>query len=156
MKSTCDICGREQVTAVILLEGAKLAACRRCSTHGKIIHTVETDYDTTKTKVLAARPARQTEEIVESFAKLIRSKRESLGLPLPVVAERINEKESYLENIERGHMRPTLSVAKKLEHELGIKLIELVAEDAVPAALQGSTRQEITLADFVVADKKKK
>lgn len=157
MKSTCDICGRDQVMAIVMLEGAKLAACGRCSSHGKVLYKISSESDETKTEAfVSTRPAQQTEELAENFAKIIRSKRESLGLPLPVIAERINEKESYLENIERGHMRPTLAVAKKLEHELGIKLIEMNVEEAVPAARPGGMSNAVTLADFVVFDKKKK
>ncbi len=153
MNSSCEICGREDVVAVISLEGAKMQACRNCSSHGKILYKLSQESKPEKTTAATAQ-AKQSEEIVENFGQTIRNGRDKLGLPVAVVAERINERESYIEQIERGHLRPTAAVAKKLEHELGIKLVEKVVEEAAPSAGNPNKSHEITLADYVEVKKK--
>ncbi|MBS3067797.1 TIGR00270 family protein [Candidatus Micrarchaeota archaeon] len=147
----CEICGRGESVAIILIEGAKMNTCRNCSSHGKIIYNLR---DEPKKEKPISSKTQEVEDIVENYAKLIHSKREGMGLPIPVVAERINEKESYLENIERGHMKPTLEVAHKLEKELGVKLIEKLVEEVGPTAAVSASKG-ITLADFVVTEKKR-
>ncbi len=147
----CEICGRGESVAIISVEGAKMNACRNCSSHGKMIYNLR---DEPKKEKPTSSKTQEVEDIIENYAKLIHGKRESMGLPIPVVAERINEKESYLENIERGHMKPTLAVAHKLEKELGIKLIEKVVEE-VSSPVDPGVSKDITLADFIVTDKKR-
>ena len=151
MVSGCEICGRGEAVAIISIEGAKMAACRACSSHGKILYRVEEEK---LEKVVSIAKTQEVEDIVETYAKLIHSKRESIGLPIPVVAERINERESYLENIERGHLKPTIAVARKLEKELGVKLIEKVVEEVGSTAV-ASASKDITLGDFIVTEKKR-
>ncbi len=149
----CEICGRGEAVAIVLIEGAKMGTCRRCFPHGKLVYNLKDE--PAKEKIISTKQQQETEEIVETFGRLIHNKREVLGLPIAVIAERINEKESYLENIERGHLKPTLTVAKKLEKELGVKLIEKVVEE-VGSTASPSASKDVTLADFVVIDKKKK
>lgn len=148
MSSTCDICGRYDASYIISLEGAKMAACRNCASHGKVLYQLQSD-EPQPVKQVTTAPL-QEEEIVEDYAKKIRVGREKLGLPVQVVAERINEKSSYLEGIERGQMKLTLALAKKLQKELGIKLIEKVSDIGGPTTGEkiGSQR-EVTLGDFV-------
>jgi len=100
--------------------------------------------------------AEATEEIVEDYAKIIRAARERAGLPLSVVAERISEKESYIHAIEGGRLGPTLEVARKLEKELGIKLVEKVA-GAISSSGSGPAGSFTppTLADMIDTKKKK-
>jgi ribosome-binding protein aMBF1 (putative translation factor) len=82
-----------------------------------------------------------------------------MGLPLEVLAERINEKESYLRSIEHGKMSPTLLVARKLEKELGVKLVETVTEEVTtmdqkkPASYRPQTLEDIL--EFQKKGKKK-
>ena len=51
-------------------------------------------------------------------------------------------------------MKPTLEVAHKLEKELGVKLIEKLVEEVGPTAAVSASKG-ITLADFVVTEKKR-
>ncbi len=132
---SCEICGRASVAAQVYIEGAKLMACSNCMRGGKIIQRFESE---AAVKTFAETPVPSSfdsgEEIVDDYASLIRHALERLKLPLPVVAERIKEKESYLRSIESGHLMPSLPVAKKLEKELGIKLIEKEVPNVAPVA----------------------
>lgn len=122
-KATCEICGRDGVVAVVFVEGAKLAVCGGCVRGKKVIYQLE-DTGSLEPQTVQRIRSEETEEIVEGYGKIIKKAREEMGLPLSVVAERINEKESYIERIEREQIIPTFAVAKKLEKELKIKLIE--------------------------------
>ncbi|MEK6979467.1 MAG: multiprotein-bridging factor 1 family protein [Candidatus Micrarchaeota archaeon] len=166
----CDICGKHTAMAIISVEGARMSACRNCKGHGKVIHILEFEEagegdkgnaggmrfaSTTRPNIM------EREDLVDGYSQLIRQKREKIGLPVAVLAERISEKESFIDHIEKGKVHPTLDVAKKIGKELGIKLVEQVKEEVAPS-LQGKGSaqfREPTLADafeMAKADSNKK
>lgn len=157
----CDICGGGPVRAQVLIEGAKLLACARCMRGGKVLYRFEDEGagGAGGAAGLAGgrAQAEAAEEIVEDYARLIRSAREKAKLPLEVVAERISESESYLHALENGRLTPTMEVARKLERELGIKLVEKAAGMAPALAPAAGSRpfSEPTLGDMVDTKKKK-
>jgi putative transcription factor len=155
----CDICGRGPVRGQILVEGAKLLACGSCMRSGKVIHHFQED-EASGPIPEAPKPAPELgggEDVVEDWGSIIKHARDSIKLPLAVVAERINEKESYLDAIETGRLMPSLHVAHKLEKELGIKLIEKSAPSIAPSPAASSGRFSApTLADLIAPEKKKK
>ncbi len=63
-------------------------------------------------------------DIVEDYARLIKSKREQMGMTQEELAQKILERKNVLSNIERGELLPDINTAKKLEKVLNIKLIE--------------------------------
>jgi len=155
----CDICGRGPVRAQIQIEGARLLACGACMGSGKVLQRFHDDEGGAPVTD-APRPAPELggEEIVEDWASLVRQARDRIKLPLSVVAERISEKESYLDAIENGRLAPSLAVARKLEKELDIKLIEKSGPSVAPSAAaspQGRYSAP-TLADMLSPDKRKK
>jgi putative transcription factor len=156
-KLSCDICGRDDVRAVILLEGAKMLACGSCMRSGKVIHRL--DQDDGKPLVREKPPPRgmeETREIVEDYGRRIKNARDKAQLRMAVVAERIKEKESYLDAIENQRIMPTFEVAKKLEKELNIKLIEKVDTSSTASVdTRPAKFKEPTLADMLLAQKKK-
>jgi len=159
MKLSCDICGRPDARAVILIEGAKMVACGGCMRNAKILYRLDEPGEEggVRMKPVARGPLEESMEIVEDCARRVKNARDKAGLKLAVIAEKINEKESYLDAIENGRMAPTLEVARKLEHELGIKLTEKAAQEvSMEAPKQSGRFSEPTLADMLVAGKKKK
>jgi len=151
----CDICGKSPVRAQILLEGARLLACGNCMRGGKVLHRFD-DEGAPLARPAAASTVESSEEITENYGKLIKAAREKSGLPLAVVAERTKEKESYLQAIEHERLMPTLEVARKLEKELGIRLVEKTQSVAGPAASGPKVFTPPTLADMVDTKKKGK
>ncbi len=87
----------------------------------------------------------EEDEVVDNYGTLIRKGREKLGLPLKVLAERINEKESTMLRVEEQRTLPSVTLTKKLEKELGIKLTSKAApvNSAMPTGKSGP----ITLGD---------
>jgi putative transcription factor len=96
-----------------------------------------------------------SEEISEDFARIVKSARERIGLPISVVAERINEQESYLHAIEGGRLSPTIEVARKLEKELGVKLVDKTSATVAPSQPASRAYTPPTLGDMVDTKKKK-
>jgi putative transcription factor len=151
----CDICGKAPVRAQILIEGAKLLACASCMRSGKVLHR----FDDEERAPAAGGPVmviEATEEIIEDFPRIVKVARERIGLPLSVVAERIREKESFLHALEGGRLTPTLEVARKLEKELGVKLVEKVSATVAASNTGSRVFTPPTLADMVDLKKKKK
>jgi len=94
-------------------------------------------------------------EVVDGYGALILGARKRMGLPLEVLAERINEKHSFLERIEHEKTLPDEKVARKLERELGIKLLQEVSSGT---AVDVKDRQGkgMTLGDILEIQQKKK
>ena len=133
----CEICGRSTDDLFeIKVEGALMLVCEKCSRGKSVIHKFERE---TKQSIPSyAAPSRGSEgeeEIVENYGEIIRNAREALGLPLRVLAEKINETESSLARIERQKSPPSEKVTRKLEKELGIRLTaKSEARKSVPTA----------------------
>jgi len=146
----CEICGAEGAGYIILVEGAKLSVCSDCSGAGKLLRAPAPPRDTE-----APRAARLEMEVVDGYGALIFGARKRMGLPLEVLAERINEKHSFLERIEHEKTLPDEKVARKLERELGIKLLQEVSSGT---AVDVKDRQGkgMTLGDILEIQQKKK
>jgi len=149
----CDICGKGPVRAQILVEGARMLACGGCMRSGKVLHRFDEEGIVEHKPGPAA--VESTEEMIEGYGKIIKDAREKAGIPMAVVAERIRERESYLQAVEHERLMPTLEVARKLERELGIKLVEKSQSVAGPAANNPKSYSPPTLADMIDTKKKK-
>lgn len=135
----CEICGKNTDELYEMnVEGAEMLACRKCSKgKGKPLKLGKAGNE----GVMQQAPARSAEEaeLVENYGEVIRRAREALGLPMKVLAERISEKESTLVRIEKQKAPPTEKERKKLERELGIRLLAKSEEKRVAA---GPRREE--------------
>ncbi len=119
----CEICGEEtDMVYVVEVEGAVMNVCAECAKGKKVVQKI--DLSKKENKEIKQVKKEEEKEIVDNYGSLIRKAREKLGLPLNVLAERINEKESTLLRIEEEKTLPTDKIIKKLEKELGIKLTE--------------------------------
>jgi putative transcription factor len=127
----CEICGKQaDVLYEISVEGAQMLACERCARSGEILRTVNSEKEEKPRKTVPIEKKRESgeEEIIENYGDVMRKAREALGLPIKVLAERISEKESTLIRIEKQKTLPSEKTRKKLEKELGIKLVSRSAE----------------------------
>ena len=143
--SDCEICGKEMKDEYeIELEGAHLTVCEDCSRgkpaqkRGTIQHAVSHRRDFGDS---------EQDEVVEGYGAIMRRARESAGMSLKELGEKINEKESILSRIEWEKTTPPDSIARKLEKELGIKIIQ--KKPAVKRTSATSQAREATLADFI-------
>jgi putative transcription factor len=136
----CDLCGKSGTLYKAEVEGARVNACENCAKHGKIFHEIK--QETSKERIREEKKVREILErketakrpevtllIVKDYSSRIKNARERKGLKQEDFAKKISEKESLLLQMESGHMEPNIELAKKLEHALGIKLIEEYVED---------------------------
>jgi putative transcription factor len=143
--SDCEICGKEMKEEYeIELEGAHLTVCEDCSRgkpaqkRGNVQHVTSYRRDFGDA---------EQDEVVEGYGAIMRRARESAGMSLKELGEKINEKESILSRIEWEKTTPPDSIARKLEKELGIKIIQ--KKPAVKRTSATSQAREATLADFI-------
>ena len=150
IKINCDLCGKvEEKLYKTLIEGVELSVCPACSKFGKVIAPVKR-YTPKEQHRMAEKTESREEKIellVEDYAEIIKKKRESVGLTQKDFALRINEKESTIHNIETGTLEPALSLAKKLEKILGVKLIEEHLEKH--EAFKKRKEEGFTFGDFI-------
>src|SRR5208283_1597990 len=69
-------------------------------------------------------------EIVEDYADRVRRARMEKGLSQKDLALQLMVRELLIKKIEKGELIPEEEVRKKLEKVLGIKLVDMVADDA--------------------------
>ena len=177
----CEVCGAPEGPFLVLIEGAKLHACERCARMGKIISAPREAAGPSSGGRGAggygsggsgrsgfvgsgASPSHSSSlsrqspewELVENFGDIIRAARLRMKLPLAVLAERLSEKESFLERVEGEKTHPSAELARHLEKELNVKLLE-ASEGTLSAALESKGNSgERTLGDVVEIQKKKK
>ena len=151
----CELCGNPTGDIyVVNVEDVELRVCAKCAKGKKVLSTQS---DASKKKQYGQRfsmPQKKKEEdqpLIEGYGNAIRSAREKMQIPLPVLAEMLNEKETLLLRIEQEQTLPPISLTKKLEKALKIKLID----DSVATETGGSrgNTDKVTLGDFIVKKK---
>jgi putative transcription factor len=141
--SVCEMCGTEGKIVTALVEGVELNVCQKCSAFGKIVHKPKAVLKKTEKK--AKMPEREIIQVIrEDFSKLIRQKREKLGLKQKEFSKFLSEKESTIHKIESGTYTPSLALARKIEKQLGLSLIE--EKEVVPQNLK-EKKESYTIGD---------
>ena len=118
----CEMCGVEDILVNAIVEGSALQLCRRCREFGDVIEIPQAP------KAPLRKPQVKLPEseefIAEDYSLKLKNSREKLGITQKELAEKINEKESVIHKLEAGRMKPSMTLAAKLEKFLGLKLIE--------------------------------
>ena len=144
----CEMCGAPEAGFFILVEGAKLHVCGRCARHGKVLSAPAP----APVRRLPAEREESEIDIVADFGRRIRQARDKMKIERKVLAELVNEKESFLERIETEKTIPNEAIALKLERTLGIKLFEEITHEHLP--VKKDKKGELTLGDVVIVKKK--
>jgi len=149
----CDMCGAEEQSFKINVEEAELTVCKNCSKFGKVIGTIKQQIEE-KRHVEKYEPAESKfmDIMVEDYSKKIQTKRESLSLTQKEFAKKIREKESVIHQIESGHSEPSISLAKKIQKYLKIRIIEEFEEKHDHA--KRSKAEAFTIGDFIKVKRK--
>ncbi|MBN2122190.1 TIGR00270 family protein [Candidatus Micrarchaeota archaeon] len=154
----CDICGKREASFVVQIEGAKMGACRSCAYHGKIVLSLEEDAprkEFASAKRGVPKGLRLEQDLIEGYGKAVRRAREDRGEKIEELAKKINEKASYLDKIENESTRPPIETAKKLERELGIKILEKVEDGSLNVNVGKYKKKELSLLDMLEMQNKK-
>jgi putative transcription factor len=137
------MCGRQEATLSALVEGVELNVCQNCSRYGQILRK-PVFAEAPKKKVVIDGPEII---IVENYAKLIKEKREDLGLSQEDFAKILNEKLSTFQNIESGHLKPDIKFAEKMKRMFGLILTKEIKKE--PIKLDKPKTESFTLGDFI-------
>ena len=122
--SNCEMCGAEARLFPTLVEGVELLVCKNCSGFGKRIKKPMIKSSSIKRTVSTKLEREIIQVIVNDYARLIRERREKMGLKQKEFAKFIAERESIIHKLESGTYKPSIELARKLEKQLGIRLIE--------------------------------
>jgi len=151
----CDLCGRDIEKPVdAIVEGAMLSICENCSKFGHVIVVQKPEIIEEKPeKKIIVEEKEELELISPDYAEKIKKARENLSLKQKQIASKIGEKESVIHKLESGHVKPSITLAKKLENSLNIKLIEKY-EEPKEKELNFKDR-DLTIGDLIKIKKKK-
>lgn len=140
----CEMCGSEDNLVMALVEGVELKVCQKCAGYGKVLRK---PIVRSVGKPQAVLPSKEVIQIIkEDYSKIIREKREKMGLKQNEFARYLTEKESLIHQIESGTYTPSIELARKLERQLSITLIE--EKELAPQHMKAKT-EEYTIGDMV-------
>lgn len=140
----CEVCGREIYGQPYyrIIEGGRMTVCSSCAQFGSKEWDPKKPQATTVRRQTTARsrPRRRSEievaeafELVANYGELIRKTRQRKGINVEDFAKKIGEKESVIKKLEKEQLNPSISLVRKVQRELGIKLT-----DETPTANSGS------------------
>lgn len=132
----CDMCG-SKVDSLSrgLVEGVTMSLCSNCIKYAKIIpkespkktHIVPSKIYHNKRVLMELE---SQEFIVDDYSDIIRTARQKKQMPQKALAVKLAEKESVIHSIETGKHEPSISLARRIEKLLGIKLVEETKQSA--------------------------
>lgn len=143
--SVCELCGKEGPVITAVVEGSQMTVCQACAKFGKIIRRPVGITG----KAPVAKAPEASEIVVSEYAQLIRSAREKSGMTQKDFAMKLNEKESVIHKLENGQFVPPISMARKLEKMLHVKLVVVEEEEEVEAGKKGSG--PLTIGDIIAS-----
>ncbi len=152
----CDMCGKDSNLFKTDIEGTIMNVCKECSKFGKVISVIRHQVKETKKKIKKQAEVEPPKEefiltIVPSYGDIIKKKREQLGIKQEDFAKKISEKASLLHKIETNHFEPSISLTRKIEKFLNVKLIEI--EEVKTRSPTTSKSEGLTIGDFIKVKK---
>jgi putative transcription factor len=123
------MCGKELEHLIdAKVEGVEMQLCGSCAKYGTRIEKEET---TISAKNASIRPSKKPQAIVpQQFeyvdihaGRLLKKKREEMGMRQKDMARFLNEKESLIHQLESGHIKPSQKLLDKLKAKLGLDLL---------------------------------
>lgn len=152
------MCGEEKLHLYkAIVEGSLLSVCDKCKNFGNVISVEKPKIEEQK-KAKKPKPKFVDEEkqevVVDDFAKKIKEAREKMALTQEQMAKSIAEKESIIHKIESNLMVPPMSLIKKLEQFLRVKLIEEFDPNKKPVKEFSLGDETVTIGDLIRIKKK--
>lgn len=148
----CELCGREtKKLTTVLVEGTTMEVCEGCAGYGKIL----TEPVKKKTPVKSSPRKYQERDIFEgmdtvlvpNWAEKIKNTREKKGLTREQLGAAIGQRTITISHLENGELHPTDEMAKKIERELNIVLLEKIT--STQKTTNTTTGGERTIGDLL-------
>ena len=138
----CEMCGKTGPTRPSKIEGTTMSVCQACSKFGVSVEQPKKFF-----KKQSYFKEESNEIINQNFSKLIHQGRENKGLTQAKLAVKIAEKESVIQHLESGSLKPSMQLAKKLETSLGIKLIDTYKQEKIE--IKKTSSDGMTIGDIL-------
>jgi|YelNatPaOPRAMG01_1025707.scaffolds.fasta_scaffold04256_14 putative transcription factor len=143
----CELCGKPiDRYYEVVIDGVKMNVCHDCAKFGKEITkktiTVQgehTPLNLPKQRMISvlSPPPRQPrrrasdntddlEEPILDFGKVIKKRREEMGLSQEELANKLQEKRNLIAKIEREEIKPNREIGRKIEKLMGIRILEKI------------------------------
>jgi putative transcription factor len=139
------MCGKDTKLCSTKIEGTILNVCDSCAKYGEKVRAPVHKTKYVKQKRYFPEEGNK-ERIVKNYASLIRTKREQMNLKQEEFAKMLTEKESIIHKIESGTYKPSISMAKKIERQLGLKLREEIEIEEIEIK---KTKGSLTIGDML-------
>jgi putative transcription factor len=167
----CEMCGKKVGTRRYMVEGTVMNLGLECAKYGTALDTPTPAPAGSQAAVqqgmerraqrMASRSVYDQEAwvVVENYGPLIHKAREGRGLTHEQLGNKVQARVPELKHIEAGKLRPGDDLAKRLERELGITLLEKV--EGPPPVVSGAKKDAggagLTIGDLLkdAAQKKK-
>ncbi len=157
------MCGKEfHSLRRATIEGTVMSVCAACVKFGVEIAGPKTEVTgrSVITQSLEKRATRSApkdvftqmqEELVPEYAALVRDARQRKGWTTKELANRMMESELAVKHVEAGSLHPPDTLVRKLERELGIKLMERPEAPGGPgsAGPKAPASRSLTLGDLL-------
>lgn len=140
----CEMCGRKNAEYKAIIEGTELTVCDKCAKHGKILRKPK---PIIKTKQEPQKKHEITEKIIPNYSQKIRKARVKNNMTQEEFAKKLNIKESLLHKIENSAFKPSIPLARKLEKNLKINLIEEIEDEKIE--IKKEKTEGITIGDLI-------
>jgi putative transcription factor len=147
----CELCGKETKNLTpILVERTKMEVCEGCTTYGKILTEPPK-----KSMPVKTAPRRYKERdifekmdtiLVPNWAEIIKDNREKKGLTREQLGAAIGQRTITIAHLENGELYPTDDMARKIEKELEITLLEKIVTTGQTTT---TTKAERTIGDLL-------
>jgi putative transcription factor len=157
----CELCGDEYSKCrPAEVDGVRMMLCPNCMKHGHGVKEINnTTINIQRSILTRIRRSKEKDiyegmnrELVSDWKDLIRIARKNKGISREQLGFNIGERTITIAKIEKGDLRPSDKIAKKLEKELSISLFEEVKK--VKSNSSGSSSSGLTLGDFIKTEDK--
>jgi len=142
----CNMCGTEAELFTAMIEGIELKVCEKCARYGTQVAKIVQLQPAVRRRVQAVAPE-VIQMPVSGISRIVKDRREALGLRQEDLARRISEKVSIIHKIETGSFTPGIELAQKLESFLKVKLIATVGSGEEYVGVKKPS--DITIGDFI-------
>lgn len=156
----CEMCGKNVGTRRYMVEGTVMALGLECARYGTPMDApAPAGTQAAVQQGLERRAQRMTSRsvyeqeqwvMVDDCGPRIHKAREAKGLSHEQLGNKVQARVPELKHIEAGKLRPGDDLAKRLEKELGITLLERVeGASSVPAAKKPAAGAGLTIGDLL-------
>ncbi len=146
---SCELCGRKFPTLInAIVEGSMLSVCEDCSKFDNVITIKQPEIqEERQERTIKIEKPEDTEIIIPDFHNKIKEARDLIGFTQEEVAKKLAEKESLIQNLESGHLKPSLDLVKKFENFFHIKLTYKYQEQRIKTLSLNDPK--VTIGDLI-------